>query len=97
MRLDFATESDFVPFVPRTDVRNSKSATPEVEYSRAPDVTDRTLQVWQRRTDRNLGPGDAGEIVSTLSQFLVILSEWDAQDRARDGLSSITGGGPGKA
>ena len=50
------------------------------------DARDRSLQIWQGRTTRRLAPGDACQIVSNLSDFLSILSEWDAKDRSHDGM-----------
>ncbi len=47
------------------------------------DVIDRTLAVWQKRTDRTLTREDGREILSNMTGFLRILQEWDRVERAK--------------
>ena len=49
----------------------------------APDLLDRTLQVFQPRTERRLHREDAREIVHNLTGFFRVLMEWEQRERAR--------------
>ncbi len=46
---------------------------------------ERTLGVWQPRTDRALTAEDAREIARNITGFLGILRGWEAAERAADG------------
>lgn len=46
-----------------------------------PDLLDKTIAVWQPRTQRTLTREDAREIVSNVMGFFAVLNEWDRAER----------------
>jgi hypothetical protein len=44
------------------------------------DVIQETLAFWQKRTTRRLTEKDAEEIVENLTDFLILILEWDAKN-----------------
>ena len=48
-----------------------------------PDLIDRTLRVFQPRTQRTLTREDGREIVHNLTGFFRVLAEWDEKERVR--------------
>jgi len=47
------------------------------------DVIQETLEFWQKRTTRRLTEKDAEEIVENLTDFLILILEWDAKHTSR--------------
>jgi hypothetical protein len=45
------------------------------------DFTQRTLDLWQPRTSRQLTAEDAREMAANVSGFFCLLAEWDRQAR----------------
>lgn len=50
---------------------------------RRADSVGRTLLLWQPRTKRELSRADACQIGSNFTDFIKILSEWEAADRSK--------------
>lgn len=46
-----------------------------------PSMIDRTLNVWQPRTGRQLSHEDAGQMVENVGGFFRLLLEWDQAER----------------
>jgi hypothetical protein len=46
-----------------------------------PQLTKRTLEVWQPRTSRMLTPEDARQIVENVTGFFQALMEWNAAEQ----------------
>ena len=44
------------------------------------ETTEAILSIWQPVSSRQLGVGDAKEIVSNLTGLFNVLREWDEQD-----------------
>ncbi len=55
---------------------------------------EKTLQVWQSRTQRRLTKEDAREIAENMAGFISILQEWAAEERLGKGTDS--GVAPGR-
>ena len=49
----------------------------------APHQIDRTLHLWQSRSERQLRISDAREIATNITRFFEILNEWDAKESKR--------------
>ena len=48
-----------------------------------PHQIDRTLHLWQSRSERQLGISDGREIATNITHFFEILNEWDAKEPMR--------------
>jgi hypothetical protein len=45
-------------------------------------LVEHTIQIWQPRLQRNLGPDDAGRIVENITAFSDVLAEWSRAELA---------------
>ena len=58
------------------------------ERKPSPDLIDRTLAVFQPRTQRRLTREDGRQIVENLTGFFRILQDWDRQARQEEAATS---------
>ena len=63
----------------RSTVSGDAGMPPDLVDKGGGDFIDRTLQVWQRSSPRELTREDARQIASNVTGFFEILAEWDAR------------------
>ena len=67
----------------RSPVGESRSGSPlGGGETPADELSDRTLEVWSRRSTRPLTEEDAREIAENMTGFFRVLLEWKAKKRA---------------
>lgn len=52
--------------------------------TKAGDLIDQTIAIWQKRTERKLSREDGREIIENISGFFSVLQEWEQKERAAE-------------
>jgi hypothetical protein len=61
------------------------------DFVAQPEIADKTIAFWQKRTNRSLNAEDARQIVENLTGFFGVLADWAGKDR-----KSVNGQYPAK-
>ena len=80
--MQITIRSSVIGGIPRPEIRGTERRNPTVRSSVKPsnaqidNLTDRTIETWQPRHDRDLSREDARQIVENATGFFSIMAEW---------------------